>query len=66
MKARLRYPLVWVPCFDSSLNSYIQVFTEWAAISELYSGWTLSEIKDMSPRERGNWIELAKAKYGRS
>jgi hypothetical protein len=24
-------------------------------------GWTLSEIKDLSPRERLNWLEIARA-----
>jgi hypothetical protein len=34
--------------------------SEWAALTESYSGWTLSEIKDLSRRERLNWLEVAR------
>jgi len=42
------------------------LFAEWAAISSMYEGWTLTEIQEMSKRERQNWINLAKARYGRT
>ena len=40
------------------------MFAEWAAISEIYN-WGIEEIKSISPRERKNWLELAKVKAGR-
>ena len=42
------------------------MFAEWAAISDMYKGFTLNEIKEMSKRERQNWLNLAKARYGRT
>lgn len=32
--------------------------SSWAIISRWYPGWTLSEIKDLTPRERMNWAEI--------
>jgi hypothetical protein len=37
---------------------------EWAVISLSFPGWTLTEIKEMSRRERTNWLEVAK-EYGK-
>jgi hypothetical protein len=37
---------------------------QWAALTRSYAGWTLSEIKELSPRERSNWLEIAR-EYGR-
>jgi hypothetical protein len=36
---------------------------EWLALSERHQGWTLTEIKELSVRERKNWLELAKEGY---
>jgi hypothetical protein len=36
---------------------------EWLALSDRHPGWTLTEIKDLSNRERKNWIELVKQGY---
>jgi hypothetical protein len=33
---------------------------QWAAIATVYSGWSLTEIQALSPRERLNWLEIAK------
>jgi hypothetical protein len=45
--------------------------SSWAALAFSFPGWNLNEIKDMSPRERENWMEvgrelgrLVKAKNG--
>ena len=43
----------------------MQLFSEWAALTELYVGWTLEDIKNLSNRERNNWLEIAKNRYGR-
>jgi hypothetical protein len=33
---------------------------EWALLTLSFPGWTLTEIKDMSRRERNNWLEVAR------
>jgi hypothetical protein len=33
---------------------------EWASLTIGFSGWSLTEVKEMSPRERANWIQVAK------
>jgi hypothetical protein len=33
---------------------------DWAAVANSYPGFTLNEIKDLSPRERFNWLEIAR------
>jgi hypothetical protein len=44
----------------------MRLFSEWAALTQLYEGWTLEDIKGLSKRERNNWLEIAKNRYGRS
>jgi hypothetical protein len=29
-------------------------------LSQAFPGWSLSDLKEMTPRERRNWFELAK------
>jgi hypothetical protein len=41
---------------------YSALIEQWGLLAEVYAGWTLSEIKDLSPRERLNWLEIARAK----
>jgi hypothetical protein len=36
---------------------------EWLALSDRHEGWTLTEIKELSYRERSNWLALAKEGY---
>jgi hypothetical protein len=33
---------------------------EWALIAQSFSGWNLTEIKELSQRERKNWLEVAR------
>jgi hypothetical protein len=35
--------------------------TQWLYLTKKFKGWTLTEIQNLSPRERNNWIDLAKA-----
>ena len=42
------------------------LFSEWAALTQLFEGWSLEEIKGLSRRERLNWLEIAKSEVGRS
>jgi hypothetical protein len=44
----------------------MQLFYEWSALTQTYRGWTLEDIKNMSKRERTNWLEVAKIRSGRS
>jgi hypothetical protein len=37
--------------------------TQWTALSASYTGWSLTEIQELSPRERNNWLEIAR-EYG--
>jgi hypothetical protein len=32
---------------------------DWMVISNLFPGWSLTEIKSLSPRERKNWMDIA-------
>jgi hypothetical protein len=32
---------------------------DWASLAIGFSGWSLTEIKDLSPRERKNWLSVA-------
>jgi hypothetical protein len=34
---------------------------QWGTLALAFQGWSLKELKDMSPRERTNWLEIAKA-----
>jgi hypothetical protein len=38
--------------------------SEWTALTFSYPGWGLEEVKRLSPRERTNWLEIAR-EYGR-
>lgn len=60
MVERLWFQLVLELCFASSVTSFFGLMNQWQVLSETYSGWSLTEIKDLSPRERMNWIELAR------
>lgn len=33
---------------------------DWSNLAIAFTGWSLSEMKDLSPRERKNWLEVAK------
>jgi hypothetical protein len=47
-------------CFGSSRVSYEWLIKEWSFLSDIHPGWSLTEIALLTPRERKNWIELAK------
>jgi hypothetical protein len=49
-----------VLCFASNLVSYEDLMKTWAFLSKLYKGWTLTEIRELSYRERLNWLEIAR------
>jgi hypothetical protein len=56
---RLWFRLVSELCFESRVTPYTLLFEEWTALTEAYSGWSLTEIKSLSPRERKNWLDAA-------
>jgi len=49
-------------CFASNVADYDTLMNQWSALAEVYSGWSLKEIKKLSPRERINWLEIAREK----
>jgi FtsZ-interacting cell division protein ZipA len=58
VKCRCR--LASVPCFGSNLSNYEELMATWMALSKLFNGWTLTEIRELSYRERLNWLEMAR------
>jgi hypothetical protein len=46
--------------FGSKVTGYRTLLEELALISFSFSGWNLEEIKCLSPRERTNWLEIAR------
>jgi hypothetical protein len=46
--------------FGSNVTGYRTLLEEWALVSTAFSGWNLEEVKSLSPRERTNWLEIAK------
>lgn len=40
---------------------YETLMRSWSILTRLYQGWTLSEIKELTPRERRNWMDIASA-----
>lgn len=44
----------------------MQLLAEWSALTQIYDGWTLTEIQNLSHRERANWLELARIRHVRS
>jgi len=53
----------WEPYFVSNTTDYSTLLAEFMALSDRHPGWTLTEIKELSVRERRNWIEIAKEGY---
>ena len=53
-----------LPCFSlrSTVNPaqewYTALIKAWGALSRMYPGWSLTEIKEMSHRERLIWFEV--------
>jgi hypothetical protein len=37
---------------------------QWKTLADAYQGWSLNEIRSLSPRERLNWLEVAR-EYGK-
>ncbi len=48
-------------CFVSKVDKYTDLMSEWLFLTKKFKGWTLTEIQNLSFRERKNWVELAKA-----
>lgn len=47
-------------CFGSSIAEYDLLLKAWLLITQAFPGWTLTEIKELTPRERINWLEMAR------
>jgi len=37
---------------------------QWKTLVDAFQGWSLSEVKSLSPRERFNWLEIGR-EYGK-
>jgi hypothetical protein len=42
------------------MTPYNTLLAEWSMLTNEYVGWTLTEIKQLSYRERKNWLEIAR------
>jgi len=60
VKVRYWFRLISGPYFSSSASSYDELMAEWFILSNAFKGWTLTEIQNLSHRERANWIEVSK------
>jgi len=38
--------------------------TQWKTLVDAYPGWSLTEVRSLTPRERLNWLEIAR-EYGK-
>ena len=57
---RLWFQLVLEPCFVSNISGYKNLMHQWMKLLTKFPSWSLETIKDLSPRERLNWLALAK------
>ena len=32
---------------------------DWGRLARIFPGWTLEDIKSLSPKDRANWFEVA-------
>lgn len=49
-----------MPCFSTDRDlRYTILFNEYDAITSYYKGWSLTEIRSLSVRERQEWIQRA-------
>jgi len=46
-------------CFAYKEKEYEVLLDHYEAISRAFPGWTLSDIRSLSYRERNNWLERA-------
>ena len=58
-KARYLFPLISGPYFNSNATPYTELVAQWSMLTSEYMGWTLTEIKELTNRERKNWLEIA-------
>jgi hypothetical protein len=57
---RWRFRLVSELCFGSRFVPYELLVGEFRALVTAYSSWSLTEIMELSYRERKNWLEIAR------
>ena len=44
------------------MTRYEELMAEWKLLTDEYKGWNLTEIQNLSRRERKNWIEVNKVR----
>jgi hypothetical protein len=57
---RLWFRLISELCFSSKVSRYGELVAQWAGLTHSFSGWSLTEIQELTPRERSNWITIAR------
>lgn len=45
--------------FARKASSYTGLVLDWSSLAHSYPGWSLAELKALSPRERENWLGIA-------
>lgn len=45
--------------FARKSTGYVGLMLDWSSLAYSYPGWSLAEIKTLSPRERDNWLQIA-------
>jgi len=53
------------PCFNGTRYSFGTLTLLYDALARKYPGWTLNEIRDLTVRERENWLEILRWRYYR-
>jgi antibiotic biosynthesis monooxygenase (ABM) superfamily enzyme len=56
--------LVSLVCFAYKEAEYEVLLDQYEALSRAFPGWTLSDIRSLSFRERSNWLERAIKRRG--
>lgn len=51
--------LVSGPSFARKTTGYTALLLDWSSLTYSYPGWSLKEVKSLSPRERENWLQIA-------
>jgi len=54
------YHLVLLICFAYNDKDYENLLDQYEFLTRTFTGWPLSDVKNMSVRERWNWIDRAK------
>ena len=60
MEKKLLFHLALLICFAYKEKDYENLLDQYEVLTRTFTGWTLQDIKQLSVRERWNWLERAK------